>query len=47
MQHGVPAQLDLIPTQIDKLGSPKAVPKGREDHGGVAKAVAVVPRDLD
>jgi hypothetical protein len=35
-------QLDLMPLQVADLGSPKTVPVGDQDHGGVAMPVATV-----
>ena len=34
VQHGV-GEIDLIPTQIHKLGRPQAVAEGDKDHGGI------------
>lgn len=36
-------ELDLIPTQIDKLRSPEAMPVGHKDHGGIAMPPTVLP----
>ena len=33
VQDGV-GEIDLIPTQVDKLGRPQAVAEGDKDHGG-------------
>jgi len=40
-------KIDGIPSQGDKLSRPQTVPVGYQDHGGVAMAVAVLPRDAD
>jgi len=47
VQHGIAAQFDLFPAQIDKLGGAQPVPKSHKDHGGVTKAVAIIPSGLD
>ena len=41
-------QLDLMPLQIAQLGSPKPVPVGHQDHGGVPVTVStMLARGLD
>jgi hypothetical protein len=41
-------KLGLMPLQIAKLGSPKPVPVGDQDHGGVPVAVStMLARGLD
>ena len=42
MQGGTP-KIDLIPTQVHGLGRAQAMPKGDQNHGGVAMAMAVLP----
>ena len=34
-------EVDLVPTQVDKLRGPQAVPVGQQHHGGVAVAVSI------
>src|SRR5262245_15486220 len=34
-------EVDRIPPQRHKLGHPKGVPKGDQDHGGIPMAVAI------
>jgi hypothetical protein len=34
-------EVDLLPAQVNKLGSPQAVPVGHQDHRGVAVRQAV------
>ena len=36
-------ELHLIPAEVHKLGSPKAVPVGHKDHRGVPMPPAVLP----
>ena len=34
-------ELHLVPTQVAKLGCPKPVPEGQQDHGGVPVPVSI------
>jgi hypothetical protein len=34
-------EVDLVPTQVDKLRGPQAVPVGQQDHRDVAMAVSI------
>ena len=36
-----PGVIDLLPPQIDQFRSPQAMPKGQQDHGGIAVPLAV------
>ena len=40
VQDGV-GEIDLIPTQVHKLGRPQAVAEGDKDHGGIASTPAI------
>ena len=40
VQDGV-AEIDLIPTQVYKLGRPQAVAEGDKDHGGIPVTPAI------
>ena len=40
VQDGV-GEIDLIPTQVDKLGRPQAVAEGHKDHGGIPVTPAI------
>ena len=41
------AEIDLIPTQVYKLGRPQAVAEGDEDHGGIPVTPAIGPGGID
>ena len=40
VQDGV-VEIDLIPTQVYKLGRPQAVAEGDKDHGGIPMTPAI------
>ena len=40
VQDGL-GEIDLIPTQVDKLGRPRTVPEGDKDHGGIPVTPAI------
>jgi hypothetical protein len=42
VQDGV-GEIDLIPTQVYKLGRPQAVAEGDKDRGGIPVTPAIVP----
>ena len=41
------AEIDLIPTQVDKLGRPQAVAEGNKGHGAVTMTPAVTLGGID
>ena len=40
VQDGV-GEIDLIPTQVDKLGRPQTMAEGNQDHGGIPVTPAI------
>ena len=44
VQDGVD-EIDLIPTQVHKLGRPQAVAEGYQDHGGIPVTPAIGPTE--
>jgi hypothetical protein len=40
--HGGGVEVDLVPTEVDQLGDPEAMPVRDQDHGGVAVAIAIM-----
>ena len=46
VQDGV-GEIDLIPTQVYKLGRSQAVAEGDKDHGGIPVTPAIGPGGID